>query len=98
MLLTALAFVLSTPVVAPKPVSASDDPPIRVWLSDNNYQPGDRATVKIRLADDGYVVVLRADASGHLRVLFPLDPGTDNFVKGGKTFEIRGRGDRDAFQ
>jgi len=100
MLLSALAFVLNSPVVAPppKPVSASDDPPIRVWLSENTYQPGDRATVKIRLSDDGYVVVLRADGDGHLRVLFPLDPGTDNFVKGGKTFEIRARGDRDAFQ
>lgn len=100
MLLTALAFLLNTPVAAPKPirVSTSDDPPIRVWLNEDTYQPGDRATLKIRLSDDGYVVVLRADADGHLRILFPLDPGTDNFVKGGKTFEVRGRGDRDAFQ
>src|SRR4029077_12676205 len=98
MLITSLLLMLGTPVAAPKVVPATDDPPIRVWLGDNTYQPGDRATVKIRLADDGYVVVLRADASGHLRILFPLDPRTENFVKGGKTFEIRGRGDRDAFQ
>ena len=100
MLITSMLFLLGNPAApAPKPVLATtDDPPIRVWLDDSNYQPGDRATVKIRLADDGYVVVLRADARGHLRVLFPLDPGTDNYVKGGKTFEIRGRGDREAFQ
>lgn len=101
MLLTALAFVLNTPIAAPLParrISASDDPPIRVWLNSDNYQPGDRATVKFKLSDDGYVIVLRADTRGHLRVLFPLDPGADNFIKGGKTFEIRARGDRDAFE
>ncbi|HWZ29386.1 MAG TPA: DUF4384 domain-containing protein, partial [Gemmatimonadales bacterium] len=90
--------MLGSPAEVPKVAPATDDPPIRVWLNENTYQPGDRATIKIRLADDGYVVVLRADAGGHLRILFPLDPGTDNFVKGGKTFEIRARGDRDAFQ
>ncbi|HYK10870.1 MAG TPA: DUF4384 domain-containing protein [Gemmatimonadales bacterium] len=101
MLLTALALALNTPLVAPQPVRAnlaSDDPPIRVWLNDDNYQPGDRATVKFKVSDDGYVVVLQADTRGHLRVLFPLDPNADNFVKGGKTFEVRARGDRDAFQ
>ena len=100
MLVTSLLLMLGNPAApAPKVIApATDDPPIRVWLNDNNYGPGDRATVKLRLADDGYVVVLRADGQGHLRILFPLDPGADNFVKGGKTFEVRGRGDRDAFQ
>src|SRR5579864_3482673 len=98
MLITSLLLMLGSPAEVPKVAPATDDPPIRVWLNENTYQPGDRATIKIRLADDGYVVVLRADAYGHLRILFPLDPGTDNFVKGGRTFEVRGRGDRDAFQ
>jgi len=30
--------------------------------------------------------------------LFPVDPGDDNFMKAGQDYEIRGRGDRDAFQ
>jgi hypothetical protein len=30
-------------------------------------------------------------------VLFPLDPGEDNYARGGESFEIRSRGDRDAF-
>jgi len=100
MLVTSLLLMLGNPAApAPKIIApATDDPPIRVWLNDQTYNSGDRATVKIRLADDGYVLVLRADGQGHLRVLFPLDPGADNFVKGGKTFEVRGRGDRDAFQ
>ena len=79
-------------------VSATDDPPVKVWLNHDNYfQRGDRARVNVRLADDGYVLVLRADAEGRVRVLFPLDPSNDNFVRGHETIEVRGRGDREAF-
>src|SRR6266496_700403 len=75
----------------------SDDPPIKVWLNHDNYYRGDKARVNVRLADDGYVVVLRADADGRVRVLFPLDPGQDDFVRGGDKIEVRGRGDPEAF-
>src|SRR5256885_11693471 len=75
----------------------SDDPPIKVWLNHDNYYRGDKARVNVRQDDDGYVVVLRADADGRVRVLFPLDPGDDAFVRGGETIEVRGRGDREAF-
>jgi len=64
-------------------VSATDDPPVKVWLNHDNYfQRGDKARVNVRLAEDGYVLVLRADAEGRVRVLFPLDPSDDNFVRG----------------
>src|SRR5216110_2124271 len=79
-------------------VSATDDPPVKVWLNHDNYfQRGDKARVNVKLADDGYLVVLRADAEGRVRVLFPLDPSNDNFVRGHETVEVRGRGDREAF-
>ena len=79
-------------------VSTTDDPPVKVWLNHDNYfQRGDKARVNVRLADDGYVLVLRADAEGRVRVLFPLDPSNDNFVRGHETIEVRGRGDREAF-
>src|SRR5467141_3812939 len=79
-------------------VSATDDPPVKVWLNHDNYfQRGDKARVNVRLAEDGYVLVLRADAEGRVRVLFPLDPSDDNFVRGHETIEVRGRGDREAF-
>ena len=79
-------------------VSATDDPPVKVWLNHDNYfQRGDKARVNVRLADDGYVLVLRADADGRVRVLFPIDPSDDNFVRGHETIEVRGRGDREAF-
>src|SRR2546421_3651313 len=77
--------------------AVSDDPPIKVWLNHDNFRRGDKARVNVRMDDDGYVVVLRADADGRVRVLFPLDPGDDAFVRGGETIEVRGRGDREAF-
>ena len=96
-----LALMVSLLASAPPdPASAlrSDDPPIKVSLNQDNYfERGDRARVKVRTAEDGYVVVLRSDAQGRVRVLFPLDPSDDDFVRGGKTLEVRGRGDREAF-
>ena len=79
-------------------VATADDPPIQLWINnDGRFFRGDRAKVHVRAEDDGYLVVLHSDAEGHLRVLFPLDPTDDNFVRGGKKYEVEGRGGRDAF-
>ena len=72
--------------------------PVTVRLNHDQFDPGDRARVYVQTAQDGYLVVLHADAQGRVRVLFPLDPTDDDFVRGGKKLELRGRGDRDAFQ
>src|SRR5256886_3632565 len=99
MMLALMASLLgAAPVTPAAPTAASDDPPIKVWLNQDSYfQRGDKAKVHVKLADDGYLVVLRADAEGRVRVLFPLDPSNDNFVRGHETIEVRGRGDREAF-
>ena len=68
---------------------AASDPPVRVRLSDDVYLSGDHARVNVKTAKDGYLLVLRVDTEGHVRVLFPVDPGTDSKVKGGKTIEVR---------
>ena len=76
----------------------ADDPAIQIWISnDRRFLPGDRAKVQVRTREDGYLVVLHVDPNGHLRVLFPLDPGDDDFVRGGRKYEIRGRGGRESF-
>jgi len=72
--------------------------PVTVRLNHDQFRAGDRARVYVETAQDGYLVVLHADAEGRVRVLFPLDPSDDDFVRGGKRFELRDRGDRDAFQ
>src|SRR6266853_3426877 len=98
-MLLPLLLLLAAPAPSPAVRTAvrSDDPPVKVWLDQDNYRRGDKAHVNIKLGEDGYVVVLRADADGRVRVLFPLDPGDDAFVRGGETIEVRGRGDREAF-
>ncbi|MBA3258191.1 MAG: DUF4384 domain-containing protein, partial [Gemmatimonadales bacterium] len=79
-------------------VQSNDDPPVQLWISnDRRFLPGERARVHVRAEDDGYLVVLHADPDGHLRVMFPVDPEDDNFVRGGKKYEVHGRGGREAF-
>src|SRR2546427_596730 len=98
MLALLLSIVASSPAPNAGAAAFSDDPPVKVWLNHDNYfQRGDKARVNVRLADDGYLIVLRADAEGRVRVLFPIDPSDDAFVRGGETIEVRGRGDREAF-
>jgi uncharacterized protein DUF4384 len=72
--------------------------PVTVRLNHDQFTAGDHARVYVESAQDGYLVVLHADAEGRIRVLFPLDPTDDDFIRGGKKFEVRGRSDRDAFQ
>lgn len=77
---------------------ARGNPTIRLWLSeDGRYRPGDRAKVQVQTRRDGYLVVVHIDPQNRVRVLFPLNPGDDNFVRGGKKYEVAGRGGREAF-
>lgn len=70
-------------------------PPISLRLSnDGRYMPGDAVRASVQSASDGYLLVLHADPDGRIRVLFPLDPTDDAFVRGGRTYELRTRGDR----
>jgi hypothetical protein len=78
--------------------AAAVDPPVHVWFnSGGDYTTGDRAKVYAKSADAGYLVVLRADVDGRVRVLFPLDPSDDQRIAGDKKYELKGRGGREAF-
>jgi hypothetical protein len=98
-MLTALLLLASPAAAAPAAMPlASKDPPVRVWFnSDGQYAYGDRAKVYAKSAQDAYLIVLRSDAAGHVRVLFPLDPQGEQRIAGGKKYELKGRGGREAF-
>src|SRR6266516_5834173 len=92
-----MPLVVALSLAAPATVRA-DDPPIQVWIEpDHALVRGDRVRVHVRTAEDAYVVVLRVDAEGRVRALFPLDPGDDDFLRGGERQEVRGRSNREAF-
>ena len=75
----------------------SGDPPVRLKVSNDMFMRGDRARVYVKSAQPGYLLVLKADAKGRVRVLFPQSPDDDSYIPRDKQFEVRGRGDRDAF-
>lgn len=99
-MISALLLPLLFSGASAQPVAATRaDPPIRLWISnDRRFLPGDGAKVQVRTENDGYLIVLHVDPEGRLRVLFPLDPDKDSFVRGDKKYEVRGRGGREAFE
>ena len=94
-----LSAVLGIPTSALVPAPPSQQyPEIRIGLNDDGrYQRGDPVKVQVRARNDGYLLVLNVDPSGRLRVLFPLDPGDDNFIRGGRKYDIANRGGQEAF-
>lgn len=87
-----LMMAVSTPTKSP-----ADNPSIHVTLNSNGqYYPGDKAHVRVQTAEDGYLVVLRTDVDGYVRVLFPANPTEDNFVHAGQ-IDVVDHGGREAF-
>jgi len=94
-LLLSLVFA-ATPAGIAAPSGA---PAIQVSINnDGRFLPGEAAKVQVLTRDDGYLLVLQADPDGQLRVLFPLDPADDNFVRGGNRYDVKGRGGGEAFR
>lgn len=78
--------------------SHGDQPGIRIWTSHGEvYRRGERVRLYFRTERDAYVMILRADSDGRLRVLFPRVPSENNYVRGGATYDVPNYGRRDAF-
>jgi hypothetical protein len=90
-------FPVSHQLVTAPTASTALSAPIQLRLSDDEYMIGERAKVRVKTDRDGYLVVLRMDGQGRVRVLFPVDPDDSMTIRGGKEYEVRGRGDREAF-
>jgi len=64
-------------------------PEVQVWLSHKKTtRSGVRAKVYAETSGDGYLLVFHADATGRVRILFPRSPGEDQFVLGGRPYEL----------
>jgi hypothetical protein len=75
--------------------SAEYRPRVEIWTNrgDDPYHTGQRANVFLRADRDGFVTLFRIDTDGRVRVLYPRMPWEDNFVRGGREFEIDGGSD-----
>jgi uncharacterized protein DUF4384 len=93
-----LALGLLAPAAGTPPTRASDSAAVRVWLPDTVRPVGAPVQVYVALRDSSYLVVLHADASGRIRVLFPRNPTDPNLVPGGETFALTGREDGSTFR
>ena len=94
----ATTFAMPTATVAPLELHGEHTKPvIKVSTDWDEYSRGQEAQVTVETRDDGYVLVMQADVDGRVRVLYPLDPGNDNFVRGGHSIEIPGRGGKKSF-
>ncbi len=92
------ALLMPTLTGAAAPV-VQQDPPLQIWLSSNDHlQFGEEIRVYVRAEEDGHLMVLHADPEGRIRVLFPLNPFSDDFIRGGRDFEIRDRENDDAIR
>ena len=80
------------------PLMLSSDPAIRVWINqDGRFVTGDYARVQVWTKDPGYLLILHADPDGQLRVVFPLNPGDNNYLRGGERYELKDRNGREGF-
>jgi hypothetical protein len=98
LLATLLVAAPPTDSVNGRSAGAARAPAIQITLNnDGDYAPGGRVNAQVQTNDDGYLIVFRVDGDGHIRVVFPLDPDGDAFVRGGKGYELRGRDDHETF-
>ena len=83
-------LTLADAVPARAPTSGNSRSHIEVWTNrgDDPYASGQAARVYFRADQDAYVTVLRVDTDGRVRVLFPREPGEDNFARGGRDYEV----------
>jgi len=68
---------------------------VEVWAnhSDGEYYVGDNIVLYYRTNRDAFVAIYSIDCQGRVNLLFPSEPGEDNFVNGGVTYRLPGGGD-----
>jgi hypothetical protein len=92
-----LVLALLSPALAASPVIDGDDP-VRILLDqEQRYQPGDRVLVQIETGQTGHLLVLQLSPEGRVRVLFPLSPGDDASVRGGRRYQVRDASSEQSF-
>lgn len=63
---------------------------VQVWTNhrDGEFYEGDNITISFMANRDAFVVIYSIDTRGRVEILYPADPGDDNFVTGGVTYRL----------
>jgi hypothetical protein len=63
---------------------------VEIWTnhSDGEYYEGDNIVISYRANRDAFVAVYSIDSRGRVSLLFPSEPGRDNFIRGGVTYRM----------
>jgi hypothetical protein len=101
-----LAFISQDPAPAsqirPSPDASGRQPApgrITVWTDrEQPYEPGDEVRAYFRSEESGHVTIVRVDTDGRIRILFPREPWTRTYVRGGRALEVADARDRASFQ
>src|SRR5581483_2967334 len=74
-------------------------PRVQVWTNrgEDPYTIGQPVRVSFQTDRDAYVTIFRVDTDGRVRVLFPREPWEDSFARGGRAYDVNGRGSIEAF-
>jgi len=68
-------------------IADRDGPRVSISTELSSFADSRRLRATFHLEDDAYVVVGHLDADGTLRIVFPVDPLDDGFVRGRKSYQ-----------
>jgi len=64
-------------------------PRVSIRATFENVAGSRHVDATFHLYDDAYVIVGHLDATGRLRIVFPLSPGDDGLIQGNKVYRVR---------
>jgi|GEM_PF-468963 len=68
---------------------------VEIWTdhSDEEYYEGDKITLYFRASRDCFVAIYSIDTRGRVNLLFPSEPGQENYIYGGLSYRLPGEDD-----
>jgi hypothetical protein len=71
---------------------------VNLWSDRDSYRKGDQASFFVRCNDDCYLTLVDFSTSGDVRILFPNQHDSKNYLKAGKTYRIPGRDAKEGYK
>ncbi len=87
-----LALVMASSLAAQSTLRRTyRDLNVDVWTDHDdgtNYSEGDNITIYFRASQDAYVTIYDLDSRGNVNLIFPPNPGDNNYVQAGEVYQV----------